>query len=191
MSVEIKTLRLFFALWPDEKVRASLARLIDALKQTAAGKWVKPDNLHITLAFLGAVNEDRLASVDEVAEGIVGQPFELRLDRIEFWKKSGVICLSPAITPVALENLASTLTAELRRIGFVMENRPWRAHLTIARKGCPGFLSPQYLDDPICWSANSFTLVESQISPMGSLYQVRKIWNLPGHEAVPDGLTVR
>ncbi|BBA34601.1 putative 2'-5' RNA ligase [Methylocaldum marinum] len=179
MSAEIKTLRLFFALWPDEEMRASLARLVDALKQTATGKWVKPENLHITLVFLGAVNEDRIASVNEVAEGIVAQPFELRLDRIEFWKKSGIICLSPTCTPVTLQNLANALTAELKRTGFVTENRPYRAHLTVARKGSPGVLSSRCLDDPICWSVRSFSLVESRTSRMGSLYQVRKIWNLP------------
>jgi 2'-5' RNA ligase len=191
MSAEIKTLRLFFALWPDGAVRASLAQLVDTLKQTATAKWVKGENLHITLAFLGEVNEDRLPVVSQVGDSIVGQSFELSLDRIEFWPKKGIICLSPLSAPEALNLLANSLTAGLGRIGFVMENRPFRAHLTLARKACRDSVSSQTIDDPIRWRVSSFSLIESQISRAGSLYLVRKSWNLPSFQAIPDDSSVR
>jgi len=191
MSAEIKTLRLFFALWPDEAVRASLARVVETLKQANTAKWVKPEKLHITLAFLGGVNEDRLPLVGRVADGVVGQSFELNLDRIEFWPRSGIICLSPAKAPEALKNLANSLNAELGRAGFAMENRPYRAHLTLARKGCPNGVLPQALDSPIRWGVSSFSLIESQIGRAGSPHRVRKRWDLPSFQAVPDGSYVR
>ncbi|HYE36974.1 RNA 2',3'-cyclic phosphodiesterase [Methylocaldum sp.] len=190
MSVETKTLRLFFALWPDEAVRASLSRTIESLKQTTTAKWGRPENLHITLAFLGQVSEDRLPLINRVADGVIGQPFELGLDRIEFWRRSGIICLSSVNTPEALKNLANSLIARLAETGFAMENRPYRAHLTLARKGRSGCIS-QVLSDPINWSVSSFSLIESQIYRAGSLYVVRKSWNLQGLQAIPEGSSVR
>jgi len=191
MSAEIKTLRLFFALWPDEAVRTSLARIVEALKQTNTARWVKPENLHITLAFLGGVDEDRLPLINRVADSVVGQSFELNLDRIEFWPRSEIICLSPTRAPEGLKSLANSLIAELGRVGFAMENRPYRAHLTLARKGRPGCLSSQVLDHPICWNVSSFSLIESQISRTGSTYLMRKSWDLPRFQTVPDGSYVR
>lgn len=191
MSVEIKTLRLFFALWPDEAVRASLAQLVEALKRTNRARWVKPENLHITLAFLGRVSEDRLPLVSRVADGIVGQSFDLSLDRVECWQKSGIICLSPIRTPETLINLASTLITELSRAGFVMEKRPCRPHLTLARKGHLDCISPQVLDHPIRWDVGSFSLIESQMSRVGSTYLVWNSWNLSRFKAIPGGSYVR
>lgn len=191
MSVGTKTLRLFFALWPDEAVRASLAQYIETLKQTATARWVEPENLHITLAFLGGVNEDQLPLVDRIGDGIDGQSFELTLDRIDFWPKRGIVWLSPSSTPAVLENLANGLTAELKRAGFVMENRPYRAHLTLARKAHPRSISSRVLDNPIRWNVGSFCLIESHLSRMGSRYRVRKSWNLSGFQAIPDDLSVR
>ncbi|CAI8910442.1 RNA 2',3'-cyclic phosphodiesterase [Methylocaldum szegediense] len=191
MSVGIKTLRLFFALWPDEAVRASLAQFVETLKQTTTARWVEPENFHITLAFLGAVNEDQLPLVCRIGDGIDGQSFELTLDRIDFWPKREIVWLSPSSTPAALANLASGLTAELKQAGFVVENRPYRAHLTLARRARPGRISSGVLDDPIRWSEGSFCLIESHLSRMGSQYRVRNNWNLSGFQAIPDDLSVR
>lgn len=177
MSAETKTLRLFFALWPDDAARASLAGTVEALKRATTAKWVKPENLHITLAFLGEVDEDRLPLVNRAADSIIGRSFKLELDRIEFWPRSGIVCLSPASTPEDLKKLVSGLTAELGGVGFVMESRPYRAHLTVARKARPGVVS-QALADPIDWNVRSFDLVESRISRAGSLYLVRESWSL-------------
>jgi 2'-5' RNA ligase len=191
MSVGTKTLRLFFALWPDAAVRGSLAQFIETLKQTATARWVEPENLHITLAFLGEVNEDQLPLIDRIGGGINGQSFELALDRIEFWPKREIVWLSPSSTPPALENLANGLTAGVRQAGLAMENRPYRAHLTLARKAHPSRISSRVLDNPIRWNVESFCLIESHLSRMGSRYRVRKSWNLSGFQAIPDDLSVR
>jgi 2'-5' RNA ligase len=58
-GIEGKSARLFFALWPDDAVRARLTGVVDSLRRTVSGKWVKPDNLHITLAFLGDIESER------------------------------------------------------------------------------------------------------------------------------------
>jgi 2'-5' RNA ligase len=191
MSVGTKTLRLFFALWPGEAVRASLAQFVKTLKQTTTARWVEPENLHITLAFLGEVNDEQLPLVDRIGDGMDGQSFELKLDRIDFWPTREIVWLSPSSTPAALDNLANGLTAELKRAGFVMENRPYRAHLTIARKAHPGRILSGVLADPIRWNVGSFCLVESHLSRMGPQYRVRKSWNLSGSQAIPDDLSVR
>ena len=181
MSVGIKTLRLFFALWPDEAVRASLAQFVETLKQTTTARWVEPENFHITLAFLGAVNEDQLPLVCRIGDGIDGQSFELTLDRIDFWPKREIVWLSPSSTPAALANLASGLTAELKQAGFVVENRPYRAHLTLARRALLA-VSHQAFDDPICWRVH---LSDSPISVVWAPVGRTQNWNLSGFRLFP------
>ncbi len=87
--------RLFFALWPEETCRIELAAAQCVLQANIPARWVKPENLHMTLAFLGDVEvkaRDRLAAV---ANKIQSQNFELLFDRIEHWRKPQVICLPP------------------------------------------------------------------------------------------------
>lgn len=62
--------RLFFALWPDELVKRQLATLSKELDASRSGRWTRPDNLHLTLQFLGSVPPAAIARLTNVAEGI-------------------------------------------------------------------------------------------------------------------------
>jgi 2'-5' RNA ligase len=75
-----RPLRLFFALWPDDRVRAALAVLAAELAASCGGRATAPDNLHATLAFLGNVPAARLPEFERMAASLHGRRFELRLD---------------------------------------------------------------------------------------------------------------
>ena len=169
-------MRLFLALWPDEALRAGLAGLAGTLRRSISGQWVKPCNLHITLAFLGSVPLERLPPVKELAAGLTAVPFTLLLDKVECWP-NGIVCLSPRDTPAALQDLALAAQRKFVQAGFEMDRRPYRAHLTLARKGRSA-QKLALLPDTLVWKVDAFSLVESRLERSGSVYAVLERWAL-------------
>lgn len=167
--------RLFFALWPDDKTRHQLAEVALRL-QSEQGKWVEPEKLHITLAFLGSVEAKDLSKLYGAVERVGGEPFELVLDRVQHWMGRGIVCLTAEQAPEALLNLVKALTKSLFKSGIPMDIKPFRPHVTLARKVKKRI--PVGPVSPLCWPVRSFALVESQLSPEGSRYRVRECWNL-------------
>lgn len=185
MNDEARPSRLFLALWPDAAVRSQLAGAMAELRRDMAGNWVKPDNLHITLAFLGDVLPARLPDIHRVADQTQGAGFTLMLDRAEFWPHNGIICLAPGVTPEPLQDLAANLARRLREAGFSLETRPYRAHLTLARKGRTQ-ANHVPLAAPVAWKIEGFSLVESRTDRDGATYLPRAGWRLPNPKATPD-----
>jgi len=73
-------LRCFFALWPDSSVRARLAHRADSVHLALGGRVMRPESLHVTLVFLGKLNEERRASAERLADSLRFHPFELAID---------------------------------------------------------------------------------------------------------------
>lgn len=169
--------RLFFALWPGEPVRKALAEAAASLKPKLAARWVRPDNLHITLAFLGDVEAERVGAACEAADAVAAPGFVLRLDILEHWRRPQVLCLTPSATPPTLAQLAADLAGQLQAAGFALDQRPYRAHLTLARKAPPP-PPGACLATPVLWQAGEFVLVESRRDGQGSAYGILKAWPL-------------
>ena len=170
------TQRLFFALWPEESCRIELAAAQCLLQANIPARWIKPENLHMTLAFLGDVEVKARDGLAAMAKKIQSQNFELLFDRIEHWRKPQVICLTPTVNSTILEQLVSDLTNELRKAGYSLEKRPYRAHLTLARKAA--YLPKEtLLDKPIAWKSTAFVLVKSTRNAIGSHYTILDSWS--------------
>ncbi len=173
-----KTHRLFFALWPDEPLRQALAERVAALVAPGTGRAQRPDQLHLTLEFMGSVPADRVPAVLEAAAEVRAEPFELMLDALEYWRRPQVLCLVAREIPPALGGLVQALRAELAARGFDTERRPYRAHLTLARKIAR---RPEFAPtDPVRWPATDFVLVESITERTGSVYRPLATWPLQG-----------
>lgn len=170
-------MRLFFALWPSEQERAAALEQMKSLRLGVKARWVQPDNLHVTLAFLGEVDNGRLLEVLKIGASCEAQPFEFSLAKLEYWRKPQVLCLTCPNPPLALSQLAVDLAQKLRTSGFDLESRPYRPHLTLARKALPlGGNTP--MTAPLRWQADRFVLVESSTGSRGPLYQVLQTWPL-------------
>lgn len=167
--------RLFFALWPDDRVRAALARLASGLR-LRQGRWVRPENLHVTLVFLGAVSADRRGCVEEVAAGVRAGPFDLALDQVGWWRRPQVLWAGASVTPEPLRRLVEGLREGCARCGFSPEERPFEVHATLARKVFRE--PPPAAIEPIFWAVGAFSLVRSSLSPAGSAYAVVRSWTL-------------
>ncbi|GAA3735901.1 RNA 2',3'-cyclic phosphodiesterase [Micromonospora maritima] len=143
-------MRLFAAIYPPPAAVADLTRRITGLRVGAASaagvkvRLAEPDHLHLTLAFLGEVPDDRLVDV-ESALGLAAQAFRdgragsprLRLGGGGSFGqgRSTVLWVDVRGEADALDTLARLVRDGLRRAELPHDDKPFRAHLTIARPG--------------------------------------------------------
>lgn len=171
-------MRLFFALWPDEGVRAQLAHWSRELKLQCGGRPTRAPNLHLTLAFLGAVEDSRIADVERAAGGVAPVAATLLLDLPGFWKSNRIAWAGASAPPAAIERLALDLRDALARVGIAVDANPFATHVTLLR----GARDPRAMPAlaPIRWEVDGFVLVRSQLQPGGSRYEIAASWKVPG-----------
>jgi 2'-5' RNA ligase len=165
--------RLFFALWPEEAVRARLAAVLPA---TLDGRPVRSDNLHFTLVFLGSVDEETRACVEQAASGVACAPFELLFDTAGYFPRPQVVWIAPSHPPAELATLVGALRDALAPCGLALDQRPYRPHLTLARKVRGRLVLPPIV--PIAWPVAGFSLVESRSQVSGVRYVPLRSWEL-------------
>jgi len=176
-------LRLFFALWPGPAHRQALAAATARAVSRVDGQVVPPGNFHITLAFLGAVPGRTFVHLVEIGGQGGYRSFELDFDRLEYWPKPRVYVAMPARVPPEGTALVEQLWQRIEPLGFARETRPWRPHLTLARKlrrpppeGLLPEPGPRPSDgDPARWG---LALVESVTHPDGARYRPLAEWPL-------------
>jgi len=128
----VGTRRLFFALWPERDFIARLRAAAHPLG-LAGGRSVADLDLHVTLCFLGAVEESSLPALCERAAALQLPPFELEFEAIEYWSRSRVLAATSATVPAAGMELVRALHAQARALGLRADEHPLRAHVTLLR----------------------------------------------------------
>ena len=177
--------RLFFALWPDDTLRQQLVHRSRPLVQAAHGRPVPAENLHMTLAFLGNVNARQRDCVERMAETIACPSFDLALNCFGHWSRSQVLWFAPRETPEPLTRLVDVLAVGVRECGLSLDARPYRPHLTLARKVSSA--PENKFVEPITWPVGHFVLVRSVPVPQGVAYEVVREWPLGEHsETTPS-----
>lgn len=152
------TNRLFLALWPDPAMRHLLKEWRDAWGWPKGATAVAADKLHVTLHFLGSQPSERLPAFLDGFD-VPFEPFSLELDTAALWH-SGIAVLEPDTTPPQLQALHARLSNALVALGLCPEARPYRPHVTMARRAA-GAALPAGLP-PVCWDARGYALVESK-----------------------------
>lgn len=170
------TLRLFFALWPDEEIQARFEQASQRLHRICGGKRTRRENIHLTLAFLGDVPAAQLETLRAVAAGAAGVAFDLNFDELGWWRRNQITWAAPSEPPPALFRLVDALKSGLAAAGFKTEDRPYLPHLTLLRRAhCRG---SRFEADPIVWPVREFVLVSSLLSENGSVYEIVGRWKL-------------
>jgi 2'-5' RNA ligase len=167
-------------------MQTALAEATRGIVSACDGAAVPPKNFHLTLAFLGAVAEHRLADLTPLAARVAlayqahaetaGAPIVITLDRIDYWRRSEILCATATTPSVPASSLASALQGALTEHGFAPDLKPFRTHATLARKvrrvtrdrGMPA----------VHWTFRNFHLVESRTASSGALYSAREIYPL-------------
>ena len=181
-------MRLFVGLAIDEAVKETLERLTLRLRTKDDGlRWSTPDQWHVTLVFLGEVDDEaRARLVRELAE--VRQPeLMLRMERLGVFERAGILHAEVEVSPELLR-LYEAVAGAVKRVGLEVEERPYRAHITLARsRNRDGRKTMERLRRSAeqqrlsaRWEAREFLLYESQLSPGGSRYVVRERFELQG-----------
>lgn len=178
-TLDAPSLRLFFALWPDDATRDALDRTGKWLHRHWGGRRMRAETLHITLAFLGATPADRLDALIGCADGIAAEPFELVLDRPGYWRHNRVGWLGASESPPPHLALVTALDAALQAGGFPVDARAHVPHVTLLRNTAGGDLP---LCKPVTWAVPDFVLVRSRTEPTGAQYEVIRRWTLAGPE---------
>ncbi len=167
--------RLFLALWPP----LDLARELYAMAGTVLhgqGRRVVPENIHLTLAFLGPVDASFRQCTEQAAAAIHAAAFTLVLEEMGCWPKTGILWAGSGRTPPPLSALVQGLSASLSGCGYRPEQRPYAAHLTLARKVY------RWNDNrrigPFRWDVKQFCLVQSRTRTEGAHYEILRTWEL-------------
>jgi len=154
--------RLFFALWPPPETAAALHGWSGALQ----GRAIPAANIHLTLVFLGEADPARATAA---ARRVHGRRHALPIDAARYVKRNEMVWVAPRETPPALETLVKALQFELYRAEFILERRPFAAHVTLLRDArAPTSLPPL---PAVRWPVDEFLLVRSRISSQGSNYE--------------------
>jgi RNA 2',3'-cyclic 3'-phosphodiesterase len=169
-----ETRRIFFAVWLAPEAAQAMHRTAVLAQQGCGGRAMRPETLHVTLAFLGDVSPAQLAVATAIADGIEGKEFFLTLDRLGYWKHNRILWAGADSPPLLA--LADVLSSGLRTDGFSIDNRPFAPHVTLLRDArCPN--TPQ-LSTAVNWPVREFVLAESRRGAAGSHYEILGRWRL-------------
>ena len=174
--------RLFIAVDISDEARRFAAELIDRLRfnhQSKGISWSKPENLHITVKFLGDTDESTESKLLEVLSSVAPrfQPFRLDLEKPELLGRRVISIAARSDSPTVF-SLEMAVDTECERLGLEREGRRFHPHLTLGRIRRPeGIreLSKQFLEtqiEPLSFEVHEIVLYESELGAGGSVYRV-------------------
>ena len=125
-------MRLFIAINFDDEVKAHLLQCQESLRQASTGgNFTRPENLHLTLVFLGETSPSRVREIQRVIDSAPSGPFALRFEGMG---KFGDTWWAGIRQNPALTGLYNHLSLGTKAAGFPIESRLFKPHLTLARE---------------------------------------------------------
>jgi 2'-5' RNA ligase len=179
-------MRLFVAIDLDEASRGAVADLQTRLSRSLEDrrksglKWVSPQHVHLTLAFLGELTDDRGAAVTEaMRQPIDAEPFELVFGGFGVFPPSGpprVLWLGVMSGQEEVAAVQRVIAARIAQLGIALEERKFHPHLTLARWRLPRqsdrrqVLAAGAALPVVRLHVSAVSLVESRLSSGGPTY---------------------
>jgi 2'-5' RNA ligase len=160
--------RLFFAVWPPREAAAALHRWAGEARRSSGGRVMRLETIHLTLAFLGDVEEGRLRELKALE--LTGSRHLLPIELARYWAHNGIVWVGPEETPGPLLALANALNRELQARQFRSEAREFAAHVTLIRKAHAPDALPAL--PSVRWPIEECVLVESRPAGAGRNYEV-------------------
>lgn len=168
-------MRLFTALALPEEVREELSEICSGVP---GARWIPPENMHLTLRFIGEVDNAQARDIDDMLLGLNGKGFELTLSGVD------VFTDGPRITSLwagveanePLNRLQAKVEQAVIRAGLPPERRKFKPHVTLARGRIENgpklqqFMSRNALLKIGPFRVEDFVLFSSFLSQSGPLY---------------------
>ena len=167
--------RLFIALLPGSAVRHELAAWRDAWHWPRSATPVRTERLHMTLHFIGDVERERMPEVAAALQ-VPFDGFALKFGQAVLWPH-GVAVLEPEAVPAPLVELHAGLGAVLKQLALPVDARPFRAHVTLARRAAGA--APAVGGPAITWTIDRYALMESTLGVDGGYTAVRQFHARP------------
>jgi len=128
-------MRVFIAVELPTEIQQALGdvqRKLRALTNTA--RWVASESIHVTLKFIGEIQEKRVESIDAAFTGLTWKPFIVTVRGVGFFPgtRSPRVFWAGMEAPT-MQGLAEQMDARMERLGFEKEKRAFRPHITLAR----------------------------------------------------------
>ena len=171
-------MRLFIALDIPAEVRAGLTKYMERARALAPeARWARVEGLHVTLKFIGHVDDSVVEKIKAALSVIKAAPFEVKFAGVGFFPNpsAGRVFWAGVDGGDHLPGLASTIDAAMEKLDFSPETKPYHPHLTLARTSSRPLreLHPLLADPPPQFgtmTAREFFLYQSQPQRGGSKY---------------------
>jgi len=194
------TIRAFIAVYPEREVAEKLENVQSLLRQQLADadiRWARPEQLHLTLQFLGHFAPDRLASFEQaIAHSVAGKvSFNLASEGLGCFPSGNrprILWAGLTGDIPALQQIKTELDASLSALGYEPEKRAFHPHITLARIGEIKRRDVAQFQKEINeyrskhfgkWHAGEVRLMQSLLSPSGAKYVVLKNFPLNQNKA--------
>ena len=178
------TLRTFIAITLNSEIQQFLSRTQDHLKKLGCDiKWVKPENIHFTLKFLGDVKLKKIDEVKQTLENLAKnmQPVDIELTQLGAFpnvQRPRILWAGIKDEEKRITQFAKLLEDHFGKIGFKKEKKPFSPHLTIGRIRSPKnlnllseMISKYSLPVDLKQTAQNITLYKSTLTPAGPIYE--------------------
>jgi 2'-5' RNA ligase len=169
-------MRLFLGLPIPPELAQALTRLTRAI-ELPKGPLHRPENLHLTLVFLGEVAEPTLPPIQQELSELHFAPCPLKLSSLGTFPRAGVLYAEVEPTRPLL-HLQAKLAASMARCGFAPEDRPYHPHITLACFHGPLRLNKSHQALPSSlqrsFRADTVNLYRSNLTPAGAHYEILK-----------------
>jgi 2'-5' RNA ligase len=179
-------MRIFVGIKIDDKSKKSIDEVLNDFKKIATPvKWVKPENIHLTLKFIGEISPEKYQQIEEIlTENTVSiKSFNLQISGFgKFGQGDNINIIWAGIKRSEnLDNLFTWIEESLSKIGIDKEKRKFKAHITLARNKKRFNFKPiinlieKYSDQFVSqFQVESFQIYQSQLSNIGPTYQILK-----------------
>jgi len=128
--------RLFVAVNFDDEVRGDLTAVVDELRRRSSkGTFTRPGNLHLTLVFLGECDQRQMEAARAAMDAVAFEPFRLCVEGFgSFKRRDGDVWWAGVARNESLSRLQADLIVQLRDVGFDLEGRKYKPHVTLGRR---------------------------------------------------------
>ncbi len=175
-------MRLFVAVDISDDLRDKLTPVVNEMSKFGGVKAVEPQNLHITLLFLGEVKEERVGAIENELSQVEFKPFTIRVRGVGAFPNPS----SPRVVWVGVENdgelkkLADSVYQQLKKLGF-KRDKDFSAHITVARvkkrsSSIVEFIKKYSTAEFGEMEINCFKLKQSILRPQGPIYKDVKVF---------------
>lgn len=166
-------MRLFIAADLSNVLVDALTCTADALKRTVEGRFVSSEAYHITIAFLGEVDQRQIEAIEDVMDKACGGSHALQVTLCElghFGKVSRATIWQGLKTSPELEALARRMRTGLEAAAIDFDVKPFKAHVTLARKVALGRADLDSYEHEAAGTIDTIVLYKSELSFKGARY---------------------